>query len=168
MLRRTTLVAAPLTALSAGLAGCRWGPADDAGSTPSNRSDPAPVDDDTALAGTALAATAAVADLVTRVAARHRGLAGPLADVSLMHQAHADLLAEAGDAPEPSEPKPVPGRGAVALALVLTEERRLQTTLATAAGRAASGGFARALASMSASVAQHRSALADRERGTAP
>ena len=84
--------------------------------------------------------------LVARVAARHRGLAGALADVTLMHQAHADLLAEAGAASEEAAPRPVPGRSATALALVLTEERGLQRTLAESAGGAASGSFARALA----------------------
>ena len=73
------------------------------------------------------------------MAARHPGLAGALADVTLMHQAHADLLAEAGEAPEEAAPQPVPGRSAAALALVLTEERSLQRTLAEAAGGAASG-----------------------------
>jgi hypothetical protein len=64
---------------------------------PTGSTGPAPVDDDTEVAATALAATTHVADLVARVAARHRGLAGALADVTLMHQAHADLLAEAGE-----------------------------------------------------------------------
>ena len=158
--RRTTLAAAPLLALATGLAGCRWGPADDAAPQPTGSTGPARPDDDTALAATALAATNKVGALVARVAARHRGLAGALADVTLMHQAHADLLAEAGAAPEEVAPRPVPGRSAAALALVLTEERSLQRTLAESAGGAASGSFARALASMSAAVAQQRTVLA--------
>ena len=112
VLRRTTLAAAPLAALVGGLAGCRWGPADDAAPEPAGSTGPAPADDDTEVAATALAATNRVADLVTRVAARHPGLAGPLADVTLMHQAHADLLAEAGEASEEAAPQPVPGRSA--------------------------------------------------------
>jgi len=168
VLRRTTLAAAPLAALAGGLAGCRWGPADDDAPTPAGSPGAAPVDDDTEVAATALAATTRVVDLVARVAARHPGLAGPLADVTLMHQAHADLLAEAGEASEEAAPQPVPGRSATALALVLTEERRLQATLAGAAGGAASGTFARALASMSAAVAQQRVRLGALDVGATP
>lgn len=168
VLRRTTLAAAPLLALSAGLAGCRWGPADDTEPQPTASPGTAEVDDDTALAGAALAATLQVADLVARVAARHRGLAGALADVTLMHQAHADLLAEAGEASGQPTPQPVPGRSAPALALVLTRERELQATLAETAVGAASGTFARALASMSAAVAQQRTALAGLDGGVTP
>jgi len=43
---------------------------------------------------------------------------------------------------------------------VLTEERALQQTLTISAGSAASGPFARALASMAAAVAQRRVVLA--------
>ena len=168
VLRRTTLAAAPLAALVGGLAGCRWGPADDAAPEPAGSTGPAPADDDSEVAATALAATNRVADLVTRVAARHPGLAGPLADVTLMHQAHADLLAEAGEASEEATPRPVPGRSPTALALVLTEERKLQQTLAGAAGGAASGTFARALASMSAAVAQQRTRLGAIDAGATP
>ena len=85
-----------------------------------------------------------------------------------MHQAHADLLAEAGEASEEAAPQPVPGRSAAALALVLTEERRLQKTLAEATGGAASGTFARALASMSAAVAQQRTRLGAIDAGATP
>ena len=120
------------------------------------------------LSATALAATNRVADLVTRVAARHPGLAGPLADVTLMHQAHADLLAEAGEASAEAAPQPVPGRSPAALALVLTEERKLQAALVEAAGGAASGTFARALASMSAAVAQQRTRLGAIDAGATP
>ncbi len=168
VLRRTTLAAAPLVVLSAGLAGCRWGPADDAEPQPTGSTGPAPVDDDTDVAATALAATTHVAGLVARVAARHRGLAGALADVTLMHQAHADLLAEAGEPSGEAAPQPVPGRSATALALVLSEERELQQTLAEAAGGAASGTFARALASMSAAVAQQRTRLGAIDLGATP
>ncbi|MET1059777.1 MAG: hypothetical protein ABWX84_09275 [Nocardioides sp.] len=168
VLRRTTLAAAPLVALSAGLAGCRWGPDEDTTPQPTGSTGPASVDDDTEVAATALAATTRVADLVARVAARHRGLAGVLADVTLMHQAHADLLAEAGEASEEAAPRPVPGRSATALALVLTEERGLQQTLAESAGGAASGSFARALASMSAAVAQQRTRLGAVDVGATP
>ena len=168
VLRRTTLAAAPLAALAGGLAGCHRGPADEAAPEPTGSTGAAPVDDDSEVAATALAATTRVADLVARVAARHPGLAGPLADVTLMHQAHADLLAGAGDASGEAAPQPVPGRSAAALALVLTEERRLQTTLAEAAGGAASGTFARALASMSAAVAQQRTRLGALDAGATP
>ena len=168
VLRRTTLAAAPLAALVSGLAGCRWGPGDDAAPEPTGSTGPAPPDDDTEVAATALAATNRVADLVSRAAARHPGLAGPLADVTLMHHAHADLLTEAGEATEEAAPKPVPGRSAAALALVLTEERALQATLAEAAGGAASGTFARALASMSAAVAQQRTRLGAIDLGATP
>lgn len=166
--RRTTLAAVPLLALATGLAGCRWGPAEDDEPQPTGSTAPARPDDDTVLAATALAATLQVGDLVARVAARHRGLAGALADVTLMHQAHADLLAEAGEASEEIAPRPVPGRSATALALVLTEERGLQRTLAESAGGAASGSFARALASMSAAVAQQRTVLAVPRVGATP
>ncbi len=164
--RRTTLAAASLLTLATGLAGCRWGPADDDAPQPTGSAAPVRPDDDTALAATALAATLQVGDLVARVAARHRGLAGSLAETTLMHQAHADLLAEAGEASEQAAPRPVPGRAATALALVLTEERVLQRMLAASAGGAASGSFARALASMSAAVAQQRTELAGLRAGT--
>ncbi len=156
VLRRTTFAAAPLVAL----AGCRWGPADDAAPAPSPTGSTAPADDDAAIAADALQATNTVAALVAEVASRHRGLAGPLADVTLMHQAHADLLAEAGEPADGPTPPPSPATSKRALALVLSEERDLQRTLADGAGRAASGTFARALASMSAAVAQQRTVLA--------
>ena len=156
VLRRTTLAAAPLAALT----GCRWGPADDASPAPTPTGSATPADDDTAIAADALQATTYVAALVAEVAARHRGLAGPLADVTLMHEAHADLLAEAGEPADGPTPPPIPATSRRALALVLTEERNLQRALADGAGRAASGTFARALASMSAAVAQQRTVLA--------
>ncbi|RYP81480.1 hypothetical protein EKO23_23510 [Nocardioides guangzhouensis] len=162
--RRTTLAAAPLLAL----AGCRWGPEDEGDDQPA----PAPTattgaapDDDVQLAGEALAATERAAALVTAVSSGHPGLSAALDEVAAMHEAHADLLAETGESTgEPSLPA-VPAKPAPALALVLTEERALQETLTTAAGSAASGPFARALASMAAAVAQRRVVLAALQKG---
>jgi len=152
--RRATLVLASLGLV----AGCEWGPPED-GTDPS--ADPAPPapDEDAELASTALVATSGVAALVAATASRHRGLATPLADLTALHLAHLRLLgAAAPEAPQPTPPE-VPARSRAALALVVREERRLEDELAALAGRVASGAFARALASMSAAVAQHLAVL---------
>ena len=156
--RRTTLVAAPLLAL----AGCRWGPEDDGDDQPA----PAPTatsgaapDDDAQLAGEALSGTEHAAALAEAVSAGHPRLSATMDEIATMHRQHAELLAETGQSSEDRPVPEVPTKPALALALVLTEEKALQETLTAAAGSAASGPFARALASMAAAVAQRRVVL---------
>lgn len=152
--RRTTLVAAPL----AGLSACEWGPDRPDVETPA----PTPTDasEDTTRVTAALASITSTAELVARVAARHRRLARPLADLTALHLAHATLLQEGvTEPPSASPPGPVPADRRQAHALVVREERGLQEELAALSVEVASGTLARALASMSAAVAQHLTVL---------
>lgn len=161
--RRTTLVAAPLTVLAA----CEWGPDEPAPLPRPGAPDEAAVDDAT-HATEALALTAYVAELVATVAARHVGLSTPLASLTAVHLAHSALLAEAATPSGAPSPPPVPPGSRRALALVVREERRLEERLAELVEEVASGGFARALASMSASIAQHVAVLPDGSRDGRP
>lgn len=80
-----------------------------------------------------------------------------LASVAELHREHLRALDEAGpaaDSATPSPPRPAISPG-VAARRVRRQEERLQRRLAQLAAGAASGGFARLLASMSAGVAQH-------------
>lgn len=138
----------------AALAGCRWGP-------PEVDAEPGPPppepDADVALLDEAAQAILGALDLVERVAARHRGLATALAGLVALHTAHLDLLGAEPGGPRPAVP-PLPG-ARPALARVRADELVLQGRLAGMAAQAGSGAFARALASMSAAVAQHVAAL---------
>jgi hypothetical protein len=60
-----------------------------------------------------------------------------------------------------------PGSSRSALGAILRDEARLQTQLADLATSAVSGSLARALASMSASIAQHLAVLPEISRGPA-
>lgn len=135
------------------MAGCRWGP-----SEPTTPALPVPEPDaDADAVDEASTAILEVLDLVQQVAAEHVGLSTPLAALVAMHTAHLELL-EADLAGDRATVPPQPGARA-ALARVRAAELDLQTRLARLAGVASSGPFARALASMSASVAQHVAAL---------
>jgi hypothetical protein len=169
--RRATLAAAPLAVV----AGCRWGPAEE-----DSPDLPAPEPDaDAAAVHEAAEATRTVLDLVRRVAADHIGLSASLAGLVGMHTAHLALLEadpgpgdeadpEPGDEGDGEPPADVPLPNArAALARVRADELALQATLARLALSASSGTFARALASMSAAVAQHVAVLPSVARGPA-
>lgn len=155
--RRTALAAAPLAVA----AGCRWGPAEE-----DDPDLPAPEPDaDAAAVDEAAAASLKALDLVQQVSADHIGLAAALTGLVAMHTAHLELLEADLDGGRPSA-APLPDTRA-AMARVRADEQALQVTLARLAGAASSGTFARALASMSAAVAQHVAALPAIARGPA-
>lgn len=143
MSRRTALVAASLLALG----GCRWGPDEELGGA----TDAEQAADDASVTS-ATAEVHRVRDLVARTGETHIGLAGALAPLLALHDAHLALL---DTTPPEAAPPVVAPRSAVALERVRAAETTLQARLAELAGGATSGPFARALASMSAAVAQH-------------
>lgn len=158
---RRTAVGATLAGMLAGpvlLAGCTLDPpADDPAPGPPTEPEP---DADVELLGTVLSDLDDTAALVTAAAARHPRLASglqPLADVHAIHRAVLDGAAEV--AQDEAGTPAVPGRPTVALARVRRAEARLVGTLREATGAAQSGDFARALASMAASLTQHLSVL---------
>jgi len=147
--RRTTVTALPLVAL----AGCQWGPEDE--------DSPAGEQAQDADAGLVKEATQAIANMavtVTVVAEQHIGLAAALAPLSTMHAAHLELLSAGTDSVGASTSR-LGESSRAALAEVRGQESRLQTQLADLATSAVSGTLARALASMSASIAQHLAML---------
>jgi hypothetical protein len=175
--RRTAL--GVLTAGSAAaLAGCTPSgidrrPSKNASAAPTSDADP-----DVALAATVLADEQAMLDLIAATVARHPGLEARLATARDSHQAHVDLLTKAvpsdarvspgaspstGTSPSVSEsgsPSPtVPARRPRAVAAVADAEDRLALVGRRSAFAARSGVFARVLAGMSASAAQHAVAL---------
>ena len=177
--RRTAL--GVLTAGSAAaLAGCTPSgidrrPSKNASAAPTPDADP-----DVALAATVLADEQAMLDLIAATVARHPGLEARLATARDSHQAHVDLLTKAvpsdarvspgaspstGTSPSVSEsgsgsPSPtVPARGPRAVAALADAEDRLALVGRRSAFAARSGVFARVLAGMSASAAQHAVAL---------
>lgn len=84
------------------------------------------------------------------------GLAQALKPLVQAHRRHVAVLEGDAGASAPPGPPQQPGP---ALKAVLGSERRLQAALVDAATRAESGALARLLASMSASVTQHVTAL---------
>lgn len=145
-------------------------------------------DPDVTLAATVLADEQAMLDRITETVARHPGLHGRLAAARAAHQAHVDLLTKAvpDDArvspgaspsqegslsvspsvtPSPTGTPSVPARPSRALAVLGAEEDRLSLVGRRSAFAARSGAFARVLASMSASAAQHAVALSDAAGG---
>jgi hypothetical protein len=124
--------------------------------TPSSSATPEPDADAVLAADTAsdIASTLVLVDGVRRSFPRLRRDLQPLAK---MHRAHLAVL-------EPPDDRSVPapdlgGTPAEAMNRVRGAEQTLQHTLADAAVRAESGALARLLASISASVSQHLSAL---------
>jgi hypothetical protein len=179
--RRTAL--GVLTAGSAAaLAGCTPSgidrrPRKNASAAPTPDADP-----DVALAATVLADEQAMLDLIAATVARHPGLEARLAMARDSHQAHVDLLTKAvpNDArvspgaspstdtspsvsrsglPSPTGPPTVPARRPRAVAALADAEDRLALVGRRSAFAARSGVFARVLAGMSASAAQHAVAL---------
>jgi hypothetical protein len=156
--RRTTVAAVPLLALTA----CRWGPEDDTSPEVEQAQDA-----DAGLVTTAAEAITRVSLDVTSAAEDHIGLASALAPLSAIHLAHLQLLdvtveVASIDTGEPDQPD-----SRSALAAIRAQEALLQTQLADLASTAVSGTLARALASMSASIAQHLAVLPDIARGPA-
>lgn len=114
---------------------------------------------DEELAAEALAHVDAALALVLAVAARHRAAASLVDGLVQAQQAHRDLLSEAVPDPEPPATATSPADPARAWAALRRREQGLQADLGALALRADSGTFARLLAVMSASVAQHLAAL---------
>jgi hypothetical protein len=138
------------------LAGCDIDPPAPAPSPSGGAGSPAP-DDDTALLAGVLGALDTTAAAVAAARARHPSLAASLQPLVHLHAAHREVLGAAAPELDPSAaPTPaVPGRPAAAAALVRRDETRLVGDLRRATVAAESGDFARALASMAASVTQH-------------
>lgn len=141
-----------------GLGACRWGPPEEIDGASEQEEDA-----DAALVRTAAADVLEVRDLADRTSRRHVGLSPALTPLVALHDAHLGVL---GDAEQPAAP-PVPGRSGPALTAVRKAEQRLQARLAEHAASATSGPLARALASMSAAVAQHLAVLPSPGRGPA-
>jgi hypothetical protein len=157
---------------AAALAGCTPSgidrrPGKNASAAPTPDADP-----DVALAATVLADEQAMLDLIAATLARHPGLEARLATARDSHQAHVDLLTQAvpSDArvspgASPSVPRSglpsttVPARRPRAVAALADAEDRLALVGRRSAFAARSGVFARVLAGMSASAAQHAVAL---------
>ena len=137
-------------------------------------------DPDVALAATVLADEQAMLDLITATVERHPALEARLATARDAHQAHVDLLTKAvpsdarvspGASPSTDSsssvsgsglPSPtVPNRPLRAVAALANAEDRLALVGRRSAFAAQSGVFARVLAGMSASAAQHAVALGD-------
>lgn len=129
-------------------------------------------DPDIAVAAEVLVAEQSVLDALTAVVDRHPDLAPMLSPLTEAHRAHTTLLAEAApDRPPTASPGPtatssptpftVPTRPQSALRRLATLERDLSTTDKRHAFAAQSGAFARLLASIAASAAQHGVVLLD-------
>jgi hypothetical protein len=142
---------------------------------------PTPEEDpDVTLAARVLRGEQALLDRLTATVRRHPGLRARLSSAEAAHQAHVRLLTEAvpdGPTPTPpqtptptaattgsatpappptSSPAPaVPRRPGAALAMLAREEGRLSLLDKRSSFAAESGAFARVLASMAASAAQH-------------
>jgi hypothetical protein len=164
----TTGVAGSAWASACSLAGTSGEPEGGSRSTPATPTErvtrtAAPVTPeelDLPLAQEMYLACASAEDLVRRTLRRHPDLAPSLRPVAAVHLGHAELLLGAlGDATTPGGADPIPARARAAWAVVRRREGALQETLRGAALRAQSGALARALASMSAAVAQQRANL---------
>lgn len=168
---RRTFLAVGTAATATAVAGCELDPPDDA--APS--ADPGAVlsdeEYDTDLAGKAARSISTTLRQARAAAARHVGLAQPLAGLIVMHEAHHALLADSGadDDPDasPSASATAPPASGQALNELKAGERELALRLEGWAVNARSGQFARVLASMSASVAQHVTALPSAKEGSA-
>jgi hypothetical protein len=175
--RRTAL--GVLTAGSAAArAGCTPSGIDRRPSKNASAAPTADADPDVALAATVLADEQAMLDLIAVTVARHPRLEARLATARDSHQAHVDLLTKAvpsdarvspGASPSTDSsssvsgaglPSPtVPARPLRAVAALADAEDRLALVGRRSAFAARSGVFARVLAGMSASAAQHAVAL---------
>lgn len=159
ILDRRTVLAATGAAVVAGLAsGCELNnPYDTDPTTVEEAIDR--LDPDVALAVEAVAAIGAAQRLAEATGRRHPTLNAPLAGLLSMHREHHAALVEAVpddvDLGAPAQPPAVAARPAAAHRQLLQAEETLRGHLRGFALRAESGPFARLLASMAASVAQH-------------
>lgn len=158
--RRTAIAAASALAL----AGCRWGPEDDIDGA--RQPTTGEKDADAIVVEQALAALRVRLARLELVSERHVGLATALGPLVLAHTDHARLLST-GTAGETAQVQLPRESAAKALARVRREEAALQVALERAALEATSGDLARALASISASTAQHAAALPTLKTGPA-
>ncbi|PUA80686.1 hypothetical protein [Nocardioides currus] len=154
--RRTALalaVSAPLA-----LAACDLDPparsasGSSSGSPTATPSAAAPLPDADVVEGARAATLLAVA-LIEAAQARHGLRRSGLEDLLRLHAAHLAVLDDGSPEPEVEAPL-VAATPARARAQVAASENGLTATLADAAGQAASGDLARALASMSAALRQ--------------
>jgi hypothetical protein len=158
---RRTAVGVTLAGTLAGsglLAGCTLDP------PAPDPADGAPVepepDADVVLLGAVLDALDATAALVAATTERHPGLGAGLEPLLAVHAAHRAVLDGAAEVEQDATGTPaVPGRPRLALDGVRRSEARLVATLRESTGAAQSGDFARALASMAASLTQHLTVL---------
>jgi hypothetical protein len=121
-------------------------------------------DYDQRLVDEAAAGMAGALATIEKIAARFDLVAGSLAPLVALHQAHLSAL---GVITPPSVTVPSVSHGAVtALTRLGALEGRLQQQLAAAAENARSGQLARVLAGMSAGVQQHLLALFPRKTPT--
>lgn len=142
------------------LGGCRLGPDDEvAGASKEQR------DADEALVEAAVRDLRAARDLADRTLRRHVGLSPAMTPLVTLHDAHLGVLD--ATAARPGSAPGVAVRSGPALARVRAAEERLQAQLAAHATAATSGALARALASMSAAVAQHVAVLPQPSGGPA-
>lgn len=147
--RRTTL--AGLLALG----GCSWGRSPDATSGSAGGSSDQEYDQ--RLVDALVPTISRALSVIEVMAARFDLVAGRLAPLVAMHQAHLSVL---GITDRPAaHGLVVPRQEAAALAALRLEEQGLQRELAAAATNARSGALARVLASMAAGVAQHLSGV---------
>lgn len=158
--RRTT-VGAALAGTLAGAAlvtGCSL---DRPASAPAAGSSPEPEPDaDVVLLGSVLAALDATTALVSATLDRHPRTGPALRPLLDVHAAHRAVLDEAAEVEQDDATAPVvPDRPGPALDRVRRAETRLAGTLREATATAQSGDFARALASMTASLTQHLTVL---------
>jgi hypothetical protein len=137
-------------------------------------------DPDVAIAAQALAEERSALDVLQATVTRHPELTSTLNPLVEAHRAHVNLLADA--APDRTESSPasasselspaesvaVPANRRRALAAVAAQQDRLSLSHKRHAFAARSGAFARLLASMGASAAQHGvvlASVADSQRG---
>ncbi len=164
---RRTAVGGSLAAAALTLSGCTSGSPTRPVGTPRETVTSGEPDPDVALAATVLRDEQRVLDLVRATTEQHPRLKAVLSVVEAAHRAHVDLLTaavpEEQRPPAAAEPA-VPGgsvapRPSAALAALARREDRLALVGRRSALEARSGAFARVLASMAASSAQHASVL---------
>ena len=176
MLTRRAALATLALGTGAALTGCTLGD-DDQGKRRRRRREADEADErdpDIALAALALAGEQAGLEALTATTSRHPGLAARLRAAAEMHRAHVGLLAEAAPDDAPPSPAPtdlsapeitgkpfrVPAKEPAALTRLAALEQQLSVSNKRHAFSAQSGAFARLLASMAASAAQHAVVLA--------
>ncbi|GAB2880256.1 hypothetical protein [Nocardioides pacificus] len=160
--RRAALRGGAVALAVLGGAGCDASDGGRATTSPSVSSPSGRTDDEVAdaqLAAEALGHIDATLALVAAVTTRH-AVAGPLVgDLVGAHVAHRDLLLDAVAGTEEPDAVTSPPDAQRAWSGLRRREQTLQAQLGALALRAGSGPFARLLAVMAASVAQHLAAL---------